>query len=292
MTEFDKRHWLRSSLTGLILIGSLLLHGCTRTPTDYSVSRTAPTVSSEVDSAPSGYVDFAAIPNAIPKDLPKSKRGNHPYRVFGKRYQVMSSSENFVERGMASWYGTKYHGRTTSSGEVYDMYAMTAAHRSLPLPTFVRVTNLDNRRSIIVKINDRGPFIDNRVLDLSYVAAGKLGILKKGVAPVVISVINPTATGTGSTPPSISTSSKAKVANQQKKGYRLQVATFTNPKNAKSLMLDLEYSLDYPIMIRSGGIASRPLYQVQVGPFSFSELETASYLLTQLGYTDTRLILD
>jgi len=126
-----------------------------------------------------------------PRNLPKTAWGNpDTYRVFGKQYSVMDSSRGFSETGVASWYGTKFHGRTTSSGEVYNMYNMTAAHKHLPLPTFVRVTNLDNGRELDVKVNDRGPFVDDRIIDLSYGAAAKLGVLDKGTARVRIVAIS------------------------------------------------------------------------------------------------------
>lgn len=124
---------------------------------------------------------------------PKSRSGNpESYVVFGQRYHVMNSvHHDYAERGIASWYGKKFHGRRTSSGETYDMYAMTAAHRSLPLPTYVRVTNLKNSSTVIVKVNDRGPFHDNRIIDLSYTAAVKLGIVRTGTGLVEVRVIDP-----------------------------------------------------------------------------------------------------
>lgn len=124
----------------------------------------------------------------------KSKRGNSPYVVFGKRYEVLASAAGYRRDGKASWYGSKFHGRTTSSGEVYDMYQLTAAHRSLPIPTYVRVTNLDNGRRTIVRVNDRGPFHPDRIIDLSYAAAVKLGFQDKGVANVRVESVSPAAT--------------------------------------------------------------------------------------------------
>lgn len=134
--------------------------------------------------------NLSKVPDAKPKWEPKSKRGNHsPYKVFGKKYHVLNSSENYSKKGLASWYGRKFHGRTTSSGEVYDMFQMTAAHKSLPLPTYARVTNLDNGRQVVVKINDRGPFVHDRLIDLSYTAATKLDFADKGVANVKVETI-------------------------------------------------------------------------------------------------------
>lgn len=125
-----------------------------------------------------------------PRNLPKSRYGNpKTYSVFGKQYSVLDTAAGYQERGIASWYGSKFHGRKTSSGEVYDMYGITAAHKSLPLPTFVRVTNLESGESLIVKVNDRGPFHADRVIDLSYGAAARLGVLEKGTAPVEVTAI-------------------------------------------------------------------------------------------------------
>ena len=134
--------------------------------------------------------NLAMTPDAIPMNLPLSKTGNRPYKVLGKSYTPMKSARNYRARGVASWYGKKFHGRRTSSGEPYDMFAMTAAHTVLPLPSFVRVTSLSNGKSVVVKVNDRGPFLHNRLIDLSYAAALKLGITKSGTGKVEIVAID------------------------------------------------------------------------------------------------------
>ena len=136
---------------------------------------------------PGRVAKAAKVPAAVPRKEPLSKYGNPTsYVVFGKRYYTLKTASGFNERGIASWYGKKFHGRKTSSGEVYDMYKMTAAHKHLPLPTYVKVKNLENGKTITVRVNDRGPFHDNRIIDLSYAAATKLGILGKGTASVEI----------------------------------------------------------------------------------------------------------
>src|SRR3990167_9433014 len=161
-----------------LLFTALLLSSCTH------VARQ--------DGPPNFYVDETKIPNAVPKAEPLAKYGNmQSYRVFGKRYFTLKSNRNYDEIGTASWYGTKFHAQRTSSGERYNMLAMTAAHKSLPLPTYVEVTNLKNHRQIIVKVNDRGPFEGNRLIDLSYVAAKKLGMLGHGTALVRVKSIDP-----------------------------------------------------------------------------------------------------
>ncbi len=133
------------------------------------------------------------IGDAVPRYEPRSAYGNPPfYEVFGKRYFVLSSSADYVERGVASWYGPGFHKIRTSTGEIYDMYGMTAAHKTLPLPAYVRVTNLQNGRSIVVRVNDRGPFVGNRIIDLSYTAAAKLDMLRDGTAMVEVRSVGPT----------------------------------------------------------------------------------------------------
>ena len=135
-----------------------------------------------------------AIPDAVPREEPRSPYGNPPfYEVFGKRYFVLSSSADYVERGVASWYGPGFHKVRTSMGEIYDMYGMTAAHKTLPLPAYVRVTNLQNGRSVVVRVNDRGPFVGNRIIDLSYTAAAKLDMLRNGTAFVEVRSVGPSS---------------------------------------------------------------------------------------------------
>src|SRR6201999_1972511 len=133
-----------------------------------------------------------SIPDAVPRVEPRSAHGNPPfYNAMGKRYYVLGSADGYMERGVASWYGPTFHGVNTSSGERYDMYGMTAAHKTLPIPCYARVTNLLNGRSIVVRINDRGPFVANRLIDLSYTAAAKLDMLRGGTAMVEVRVVTP-----------------------------------------------------------------------------------------------------
>lgn len=173
----------------LMLAAMLALAGCSSLPSG--------------DGGPTGpHPDLAEIPDAVPQTLPRSSRGNPAsYSVFGKTYYVRDSASGYIATGIASWYGRKFQGRPTSSGEPYDMYAMTAAHKTLPIPTFVRVTNLRNNRQVVVKINDRGPFHDGRIIDLSYAAAWKLGIVNHGSAPVRVEAIVPGSLRTASTSP-------------------------------------------------------------------------------------------
>ena len=143
------------------------------------------------DGPSSRKITASDVQDAVPVNEPLARYGNHsPYTVLGKTYTVLPSSKGYHERGIASWYGSKFHGRRTSSGELYDMHLATAAHKSLPLPTYAEVTNLDNGRKMIVKINDRGPFHEDRIIDLSYAAAIKLGVDQTGTAPIDVRAID------------------------------------------------------------------------------------------------------
>ena len=161
------------------------------------ITTSAPPVSNNgVPPAPPAPVAAPpAVPEAAPRAEARSRHGNPPfYDVFGKRYYVLSSSAAYVERGVASWYGPGFHKARTSTGEQYDMYGMTAAHKTLPLPAYVRVTNLQNGRSVVVRVNDRGPFVGNRIIDLSYTAASRLDMLRNGTAMVEVRALDFPAT--------------------------------------------------------------------------------------------------
>ena len=153
----------------------------------------------EADTVPDEIPDVDAIPEPEVRAEPRSRAGNRDYAVLGKKYRVLDDHAGYAEEGLASYYGKKFHGRRTSSQEVYDMYAFTAAHKTLPLPSFVRVTNLDNGRSVVVRVNDRGPFHKGRIIDLSYAAAVKLGYREKGTAKVRVEALSPEGGDAGST---------------------------------------------------------------------------------------------
>ena len=176
------------ALCGLLCVAGLA--GCfTQAPRN---ARSIPPPPSAPPSAPPAIPQ--AVPDAVPRVEPRSRYGNPTYyEVFGKRYYVLASSADYVERGVASWYGPGFHKERTSTLEPYDMYGMTAAHRTLPLPAYVRVTNLENGRSVVVRVNDRGPFVGNRIIDLSYTAAARLDMLRNGTAMVEVRSIDPTS---------------------------------------------------------------------------------------------------
>ncbi len=244
---------------------------------------------SDKDQAPRrGKVDASGIPDAVPKVEPKSKYGNMAfYEVFGKRYHVLDSSKGFKQKGIASWYGKKFHGKKTSSGEIYDMYAMTAAHKTLPLPTYLEVKNLKNGRKIVVRVNDRGPFHENRIVDLSHTAATKLGIIEKGTGLVEIRAINPGAYSRGGAP--VYTSSRA--SKSKPPDFYIQVGAFSDSANAKKLKNKLA-PLKQRVRISKTKVSGKTVFRVQIGPLN--NIDVADDIvsrLTQLGVYEHRIAL-
>lgn len=240
----------------ILLTRHILLLGCL-----FSLFWLTGCTSRVQDGPPSFYVDASKIPNAVPRHLPKSRYGNpSSYVVNGKRYYVLATAEGYSKRGIASWYGTKFNGRLTSTRKPYNMLAMTGASPELPIPCFVRVTNLENGRSIIVKINDRGPFAPNRIIDLSYVAAKKLGYIGKGTAMVQVTAIN------------VNHYHKRRMLAVQKVSVPhhpqlyLQLGAFRELIHAKSLKARLETATHKPVVISKGTFKQLPIYRVQVGP--------------------------
>ena len=261
----------------LILLSCFLLFSCGRI--DKVVSPVA------VDSAPKKKIDVETIPNAIPKKEPKSRYGNpKSYVVFGKRYYVMDSGKGYIEKGIASWYGTKFHGRRTSSGETYDMYAMTAAHKSLPLPTYVKVTNLSNDKFIVVKVNDRGPFHENRIIDLSYTAAIKLDIIKKGTGLVEVKAIDPEESKEDNLV-------KDDKISTQDTSFYIQVGTFSKLESAKILKQKLGSFGDNLIKISNVIVSGNTLYRVRIGPFTDTKLsDSIVSKLSDFGIFEHRIV--
>lgn len=249
-------------------------------------------------SADTGSSDGPA--DAVPKVEPKSKYGNMAsYVVLGQRYHTKTSSKDHVERGLASWYGAKFHGRRTSSGEVYDMHQMTAAHKTLPLPSYVQVTNLDNQRSIVVRVNDRGPFHRGRIIDLSQAAANKLGILKAGTARVEIRSVDPRDHGGP-----VKLAPRSQDAEKHVPGpfelttsarddqLYLQVGAFEELANAEDLRHRLLAYMPGPVDIRPSAEAENAPYKVRVGPLnSRAEAEAMSRHLHALGVSPGVVVL-
>lgn len=185
----------------ILLLAAGLLAGCSsmprsKTPTPPADSRTGGGYYLDDGPGANPPASLSEIPDAVPRDEPLHRFANRPYEVMGVTYTPMRERRAFSQSGVASWYGRRYHGKKTASGEIYDMYGMTAAHPTLPIPSYVRVTALDNGKSVIVRVNDRGPFLSDRVIDLSYTAAWKLGLLQKGSGRVSLEIVGPDLEGT------------------------------------------------------------------------------------------------
>lgn len=224
----------------------LLLAGCSSTPVQVQ------------DGPPDGVINLRNIPDAVPEPVQVPLK-NTPYELGGIRYEPMESANGYSEQGIASWYGTKFHGKQTANGEIYDLYKMTAAHKTLPLPSYVKVTNLDNNLSIVVRVNDRGPFIDDRLIDLSYVAAKKLGFADTGLAHVAIEGINP--------------ESFSKFARGEANGevVYLQLAALKNYHSAQLLRRKVYSAIGARVKVVTGEEQPEPFYRVRIGPIESPE---------------------
>lgn len=295
----------------LVLI--LLIAGCAGKPSKDGPPRTGSVI-------PRGLP-----PDAVPRDEPRSRYGNGPdYRVNGHSYQVMNSSYGYQQTGVASWYGKKFHGRMTSNQEPYDMYGMTAAHKSLPLPTYVRVKNLRNNKSVVVRVNDRGPFVDNRIIDLSYSAAKKLDMITTGTSLVEVTAISfdepPKRTVVASTPAAkepekqaapkatapATTQAGTKAASTETPVAKTPAATESSATDATVYVQvgafgDSENARKRFALLRSGGIgnafvledssASPALYRIRIGPIvDVLQYDNLVAQLQTLGISETHLV--
>src|SRR5580704_14311622 len=270
---------LAGSLAGF-MAGCSVVGGRNTAPVN---PRPAPIAPAAPVAAPTP-ADIAAIPDAIPRFEPRSRNGNPPfYDVLGRRYAVLPTANGYVERGVASWYGPGFHGVSTSTGEHYDMYGMTAAHKTLPIPCYARVTNLTNGRSVVVRINDRGPFVANRLIDLSYTAAAKLDMLRAGTAMVEVRVVTPddpqsqALTRSSETPPPT---------------LYVQAGAFAVPANAQGLQLRLQQAgLTSAVVVPPA--PGHHLFRVRVGPVSsVADFDAVAAKLATLGVPDALLALD
>jgi rare lipoprotein A len=260
--------------------------------------------------------DLAAIPDAVPREEPYHRYANRPYTVFGRTYAPMVNDDPVKERGLASWYGRKFHGQKTSSGETYDMFAMTAAHKTLPIPSYARVTSLQSGRSVVVRVNDRGPFHDGRVIDLSYAAAAKLGIAGAGSGPVEVERVFARDAGTrvaaatlpAPTPPAataapppgpVATPLRTPEAAQPRPaeiataivspepaGLFVQLGAFSSVDNATSFRNKIAGDLPWlnePIQVAAAG----SLHRVRLGPYKTREeaLAIAEKIRVSLDFT-------
>ena len=224
-------------------------------------------------------INVDSVPDAKPKVEPLLARANKPYAALGQKYQPMTTYKPYKKQGIASWYGKRFHGKKTSSGEVYDMYAMSAAHTVLPIPSYARVTNPANGASVIVRINDRGPFKHNRLIDLSYAAAYKLNLINAGSGLVEVETINPyERSNVESNVMSDATVSQAltssqfnmndlrEKANQITTQYYVQVGVFKSEANANLLQKKVQaLLLDENVAVAS--VYNNGMHRVKIGPY-------------------------
>jgi rare lipoprotein A len=264
---------------------SFLLSSCGHVP-----QKNIPSDSSDVPANPSGRyqgkdndwgpdkeIDMSHVPNATPRYESRTIAGNkNPYTILGKTYVLMKEERNYKERGIASWYGYKFNGEFTSNGEQYDMFSMTGAHKTLPIPSYVKVTNTDNHKWVIVRINDRGPFHDGRIIDLSYAAAQRIGITHMGTGNVEVEVVVPqddprpplrAKSSVAAAPVALApvhTEEAGTAASHD--GTYLQIAAFGTEKAAKEMVARIKPKLNFPVVINLVK-APHKLYRVHVGPF-------------------------
>ncbi|MGH8695498.1 MAG: septal ring lytic transglycosylase RlpA family protein [Burkholderiales bacterium] len=270
-----------SAELALCAIVALGLAGCATAPRTPRIEREASAPpSAPAPSRPGGYYlddgpgdgpppDLARIPDAQPRSEPLHRAANSPYVVFGKEYVPERSVRPFRQRGVASWYGRRFHGNPTSSGERYDMYAMTAAHPTLPIPSYARVTSVANGRTVVVRINDRGPFLHGRIIDLSYAAAWKLGYVAQGSALVEVEAVVPGEAAAAPPPRQRAATASDPVdvpVAAEPGGIYVQIGAFAAPENAESLRARLALELasfagQIEIYRKDG------FYRLHVGPY-------------------------
>jgi len=219
------------------------------------------------DSTPATPPDLSKIPEPVPKTEPPSQYGNKsPYTVLGESYRVLPSCKGYDERGIASWYGNKFHGYMTSDFERYDMYAYSAAHKTLPLPCYVRVTNLENGRSVVVRVNDRGPFVPNRVIDLSYVAAVKIGVWPKGTALVEVRGIDPDHPERATAEPSRERAVSTPPQKTPNPTLYLQVGAYADAANAERAAAKVRAAHLGDVHVVAATVDGRLVHRVRLGP--------------------------
>jgi rare lipoprotein A len=263
--------------TGFVVCWLLILTACSST-SDFARQQ---------DAAPNTTLDAEKIVDAVPRVDPVTRAGNkNPYVINGKTYHLLPTSAGYNQRGVASWYGTKFHGRPTANGETYSLYEMTAAHTTLPIPCYVKVTNLSNGRTAIVRVNDRGPFHGNRIIDLSYAAAVKLGYAEKGTAYVQVEVIDPSAPApflpVAKPAPTPKPAEPIPLVVVTSPKHYLQAGAFKNRESAQQLKQRLETYTEQSVLI-SQTTATSEFYRVRVGPLAtIDDVQRVSQQLREL----------
>jgi len=269
ITRIEERvRWgVRCVAKALLLPALVMLVGCASSPSATPASPNAGRYQISQDRAPTRVLKASEVRDVVPTAINRTMAGNRsPYEVLGKRYRVMSSEEGYFERGVASWYGEKFHGHKTSNGEIFDMYEVSAAHKSLPIPSFLKVTNLDNNRSIVVRVNDRGPFHGDRIIDLSYAAAVKLGYADRGTARVELEaiVVKGGAPRERIEQPQLARVGGGKIANQY-----LQVGAYSMRGSAQEVAKQLQGLTRQPVRIEEvRSSQGQTLHRVRIGPLS------------------------
>ncbi|MEE4660523.1 MAG: septal ring lytic transglycosylase RlpA family protein [Halieaceae bacterium] len=259
-------------LVWLVLLGTLV--GCAGVPPG--------------DGEPLYRLSAAEVVEPVPVPVIQRAAGNtSPYQINGQAYHVMESGRGYRETGFASWYGRKFHGRRTANGEVFNAYRASAAHRSLPLPAYVRVTNLENQRSMIVRVNDRGPFHPDRIIDLSYAAAVKLGFADQGTARVEVEAID--VAGSRDLRPG---AQLASAADARAHHYHfIQVGAFSERERAESTASQLRAQLDATVSVSEALLGDRVFYRVRLGPVTRAEQLVALHdQILALGYPEARMM--
>ncbi|MCB1632385.1 MAG: septal ring lytic transglycosylase RlpA family protein [Pseudomonadales bacterium] len=262
----------RRTYAGVVAL-VVMLAGCASQP---GTSPGAPVAGGsdrpQQDGTPEFRADIMTIPDAVPRPEPVTSAGNKsPYTVLGTTYRVAPARPGYRERGFASWYGTKFHGQYTSNGEPYDVYTMTAAHKTLPIPCYVRVKNVENGRSIVVRVNDRGPFHEGRVLDLSYAAAYRLGYANKGTALVELEVLDPMAPEWVAKRREMAGDARLVASQPVARKTYLQAGAFRSMDGARSLQQTLASLLGHEVFIHRSADAASPWYRVRIGPLESTE---------------------
>ena len=278
-------------------------------PPGTDLPATTSTPAHKGDYGPDHPVDVSKVQDAVPTDVTPSKTGNpSSYTVLGQTYTLLPACKGYHDRGIASWYGLQFHGGRTSDGETYDMYAMTAANKVVPIPCYARVTNLKNGKSVIVKINDRGPFVSNRLIDLSYAAASKLDMLGSGTALVDLQAVGPgdlpppanTVPAAASvaaavvTPPLASTGVPAMpsaTANGAPQMF-LQVGAFGSRSNADNAIAKLGAAGVVHAFVQTASEGNRTLYKVRIGPLAdVDSVDALTARLKDIGFSDSQIVI-
>nr|WP_254446194.1 septal ring lytic transglycosylase RlpA family protein [Marinobacterium sp. xm-d-530] len=271
----------------------MALVGCSSTPT-YDRETAGGRYKVRKDFAPDNPPDVSNVADAVPVDIPYSRGGNRStYEVWGKSYNVLPSHIGYRAEGIASWYGLKFHGHKTSNGEIYDIYKMSAAHKSLPIPSFAKVTNLDNGKSVVVRVNDRGPFHENRLIDLSYSAAARLEILKQGTGRVRVEAID--ARSHADTTETVEKTPQPVASLQQPKpddtGAFLQVGSFGKESSALSVQRRLSAMDGVQAVIKRVRQGDVEFHRVLVGPLTDTlSIDSMVQSLESMGYSSPLLI--